>query len=143
MTSLNDKSATKSKPNPVSLSSIAEKIQRSLRNCLGKKLIPPIQISRGRATIGSIQQAVARQSTAHGQSHMWLWIQILLQKLWLLQSYGTRRFNSIAKNGCTFERISLNWIRTSKFMVFRMLRNRQQLQHSMAYPHFSRLDYYL
>ena len=29
--------------------------------CLGKKLILPIQISRGRATIGSTQQAVARR----------------------------------------------------------------------------------
>ena len=35
---------------------------------------------------------------------------------------GTRRFNSIAKNGCKFKKISLNWIRFWKFMAFRMLR---------------------
>ena len=36
-------------------------------------------------------------------------------------TYGTRRFNSIAKNGCKFEKISLNWIRFWKFMAFWML----------------------
>ena len=47
------------------------------------------------------------------------------------KSHGTNKFNSIAKNGCAFEKISLNWIRFFKLMAFRMLRNRQRPQHLM------------
>ena len=62
------------------------------------------------------------------------------------KSHGTNKFNLIAKNGCTFEKISLNWIQKFgfgnsfwKYMGYRMLRNRQRPQHIMEKPHFSQL----
>ena len=48
----------------------------------------------------------------------------------------TRRFNSITKNSCEFEKISLNWIRFWKFMTFWMLR-----KHTTAAVHHGKTTF--
>ena len=57
-------------------------------------------------------------------------------------THGTRRFNSIAKNGCKFEKISLNWIRFWKFMSFRILRKQATAAVLIVKPHFSYSPHY-
>ena len=56
---------------------------------------------------------------------------------------GTRRLNSVAKNGCEFEKTSLNWIRFWKFMAFQMLRIQATAAVHHGKPHFSHSTYYI